>query len=801
MTGSDPVAVVLARLDGVKQVGDDKWTAHCPAHDDRSPSLSVGIGNDGKAVIFCHAGCSTTAIVEALGLTLAALFPDDRPKQARSQFRSRGREVAAYDYRDEAGDLLYQNVRYEPKHFACRRPDGRGGWVYKKALDGIQRVPFHYPELLAAPPDSLIVMTEGEKDALALAALGFTVTCHKSVGSGGWPSEWAPAIERKHIVICADDDPAGRKYAEQAVREMHGVAASVRVLNLPGLPEGGDASAWLDAGGTAEELRALIDATPVWEPRAAPETDLRNSFQAREPIQRDAWPVLQPEARHGLAGEIVATLEPETEADSALILLTTLVWTGNAAGRSPHTFVGESRHGTNLFVAGVGKSSRSRKGSSKDGLDRLFRQADSSSWIPTPTNTGRFIDGLGSGEAIIWAIRDSTSKTDKDGKTVLDDPGVTDKRLMVQEEELSTILKVSGREGSIISATIRKSYDSPLVLHNAVKRAPIQASGPHISIVGHVTLEELRRALTETDKANGFGNRFLWAIVRRSKAIASPRRLPDSAITPLAHQLRAALTAARKAGEITRDEAAERLWNLVYEPLTTDFPGIFGSIVARAEAHAVRLSLVYAVLDQSDTVTPVHLTAALAVVAYAEASARHIFGDRTGDPVADRIMDTLLNSGELSETGIHDLFHRNEKAARIGQALQLLLRHGLVRVEERAPEHGGKPARYWAAVRKATVTDVPEYLAIARAFLQNELHEFNEERPHEAEQSSLNSSTSYPSAAHRGGVNGARPDRSPSAEPPTAVVWACARCGASQAEHLQPDSCFQCGAERTGEVA
>ena len=116
---------VLPTLKGLKRSGEG-WTARCPAHDDRRNSLSVSAGAEGQALLHCHAGCSYEAIQAALGLGGAG--GTGRPSVA-----------ATYDYRDEAGALLYQAVRFEPKDFRQRKPDGSGGWSYK--LNGVRRVP------------------------------------------------------------------------------------------------------------------------------------------------------------------------------------------------------------------------------------------------------------------------------------------------------------------------------------------------------------------------------------------------------------------------------------------------------------------------------------------------------------------------------------------------------------------------------------------------------------------------------------------------------------------------------------
>ncbi len=117
---SSPVQTVLARLKGVKRSGDG-WLARCPAHDDRNPSLSIGEGGDGRVLLNCHAGCQPGAVVKAIDLDLSDLFPDSGGDGARPEI------IATYDYEDEEGAPLFQKVRYFPKRFSLRRPDGSGG--------------------------------------------------------------------------------------------------------------------------------------------------------------------------------------------------------------------------------------------------------------------------------------------------------------------------------------------------------------------------------------------------------------------------------------------------------------------------------------------------------------------------------------------------------------------------------------------------------------------------------------------------------------------------------------------------
>jgi putative DNA primase/helicase len=170
-----------------------------------------------------------------------------------------------YDYRDAAGTLTSQVVRLRsPKKFVQRRPDGKGGWIWK--VDGVDRVLYRLPELLAAEPLLPVWLVEGEKDADRLAGLGCIATTSPE-GAGKWQSSFNEPLRGRHVVLLPDNDPAGREHMESIATNLKPIAESVRVLDLLGLPPKGDVSDWLDAGGTIDELMRLGEATEIFEPR------------------------------------------------------------------------------------------------------------------------------------------------------------------------------------------------------------------------------------------------------------------------------------------------------------------------------------------------------------------------------------------------------------------------------------------------------------------------------------------------------------------------------------------------------
>lgn len=255
----NPVELMLSKLPDAKRNGKG-WHARCPAHDDRRPSLSIAEGNDGRALVNCYAGCTPQAIVEAVGLNLADLMPGNGSGKAKRGI------VAQYDYRDESGNVVFQAVRYKPKDFRQRRPKPGGGWDW--SVKGARVVPYRLPELLADEGQPVVVV-EGEKDCDSLQQVGVLATCNAG-GAGKWTAEHAAFLKGRRVIVLPDNDDAGRNHAQQVARSLHGIAESVRIVELPDLPAKSDVSDWLAAGGSKAELDRLAEAAPVWTPDPEP---------------------------------------------------------------------------------------------------------------------------------------------------------------------------------------------------------------------------------------------------------------------------------------------------------------------------------------------------------------------------------------------------------------------------------------------------------------------------------------------------------------------------------------------------
>jgi len=540
----------------------------------------------------------------------------------------------------------------------------------------------------------LVILCCGEEDTLSVRQAGYTSVSQP--GAGLLEPVYAKEFADLEVVLFYDagEEQEARK---DALKLLEAGAKNVRVVEWPpDARHGADINSQLvkDPEGFERWLSEMVaGAKPVTTATANAyrrgEPDSYTSFASFVP-EPAPWPVLADEARYGLVGEILEAVDPHTEADRVAVLANLLAAFGNAIGRGAFVRVGADLHYLKLFAGLVGETSKGRKGTSWGPVRDLMLAVDPE-WAEE-----RVLGGLSSGEGLVFAVRDRMVGEDKDGDEVVKDEGVRDKRLFVLEPELASVLKVMAREGNTLSPIIRQAWDDGR-LQVMTRNNPMKATDAHISIVGHITRAELLRHLTETEAANGFANRFAWLMVRRSKQLPFGGEWYKVDTTSLVKRLGEALEFGKSPVEIGWAKSARAIWPEIYGPLSEGKPGLFGAVVGRAEAQVVRLAALYAVLDLSEDIERGHLMAALALWEYAEASARYVFGDATGDAVADQVMETLTAAGTdgMTRTEISHRLGRNRSAERIGRALSMLLNTGRVRREQE--ETGGRKAERWYA--------------------------------------------------------------------------------------------------------
>lgn len=389
-----------------------------------------------------------------------------------------------------------------------------------------------------------------------------------------------------------------------------------------------------------------------------------------------AWPELHEKAFPGWIGEFTGHASEHSEADPVAILLSLLL---RLAAEIYGVFynLGDSKHRARTNAVIVGESSKARKGTSWKPVGRLFKGLKNSARVtPGP---------LSSGQGLIYAVRDEMLEFDKKtGEYKVKDPGITDKRLFVLDEEFEVALNSVKNRGNTLSATIRGLYDDgnsePLT-----KTSRIKTTAAHVVILAHITRVELTTALNKVQMANGFGNRFLWILVRRQKPIAMPKPMLTSAVKRFRKILAKRIESAAGLGALKMTKEAEALWEDLYPELTMDFSGAAGALINRSETHAIRLAEIYALALGHKMIQPADLEAAVAVVKYSRESAAIIFQGCPDDSRKVKILQALrvADKNKMTLTDISvKVFNRNVGSEAIQKMLNDLESSKLVLIRK-----------------------------------------------------------------------------------------------------------------------
>jgi 5S rRNA maturation endonuclease (ribonuclease M5) len=579
-------------------------------------------------------------------------------------------------------------------------------WV--NGLDGLptSQLPLWNAHLLRTyAPNLDVILCEGEKAAQALTAAGqFAVAT--VCGAEVCPArEVLSVLAGRRVLLWRDHDTPGVKHMREIARELGGgIAAAVRWVDWKQAPPMGDAADFVDQRG-ASALRDLLSEALIEEPpftapageHAPRYAGARGNGEARAdtPVahpQAEVWPApLEEAAFHGPLGDLTRLIGPESEADEVAILASLLVGGAAVIGGTPYTLVNDTRHTTVLYAALVGRSAMARKGTARDHARAALAEVDAP-WVER-----RCVSGLSSGEGLIYEVRDPRPAQSEKEK---DDPGEEDKRLLVVENELARTLRAGARRESTLTAIITDAFDGKPLATRVLKN-PLRAATHHICLLAMITRGALARELSTTDMTSGFANRFLWLLVRRSKKLPEGGHplLDIPGVPGVLDRIAEATAAARRVGRMQRDDAAKTLWADAYTHiLSVDRIGLLGDVTNRADALALRLSMVYALMDCSATITVAHVQAALAVVAYSMRSCEILFGGRTGNTVADRLLLALVTAGEagLTQTEIFSgVFGRNIPSSEIASALGLLEEIGRAYFTETKTGGPGRPVGRW----------------------------------------------------------------------------------------------------------
>lgn len=410
-----------------------------------------------------------------------------------------------------------------------------------------------------------------------------------------------------------------------------------------------------------------------------------------------SWPKLNKAALYGIAGEFVEEATKHSEADPAGVLFTFISAMGTVIGCQTYVEVGDTKHPARINSLVVGATAKGRKGTSaaptKKVLDRLSEQLGIRC-TPGP---------LSSGEGLIFAVRDASDLVDKNGNLI--DLGVDDKRLLVLDEEFARAIASFQRTGNTLATTIRAAFDSGN-LDPLTKHCRIKATGAHICVVSHITIDELLQRLDAVEIFAGTINRFLLCLVRRSKLVSRPVPLNEAWLSRFIATLSERLLMAQNLGAIKFDDAANAFWDTMYPELSKDETGLLGAIMSRSETLAIRLALLYALLDEWNerpVITVAHLKAAFAVIDYSIDSARYLYGNAKASADNDRLCQRILKAisaapeGRLSLTDISRVLGRNVDATKLHEALVRLQATGRLTQQIIGGGRGkGRPKTWWS---------------------------------------------------------------------------------------------------------
>lgn len=447
-----------------------------------------------------------------------------------------------------------------------------------------------------------------------------------------------------------------------------------------------------------DELRDVLTSIAGRE-SAKPEAiadDDDDAFDAI-PLPARQWPA-RPSVilSHGVIGDLLNRVEEETEADPVAIATTFLVALGSVVGRGPHFMVGAKAHHANLFATIVGGTGEGRKGTSMSIVRAIMRGIDQK-WA-----SDCHTSALSSGEGLIDLVRDEVWKPQLDKKTgaiemVLAEPGVTDKRLLCEIEEMAAAMRAGKSDRSILFPVLRDAWDGN-DLRNPTKNSPRRATEPHVSAVFHVTPEELLKLQTDCDIFGGTWNRLIWIAAKRARYCPHGGDFDD--LRDLQDRVRSVVTHGSNVGRMRRTESADRLWEAeYYRRAEARMGGVVGAILGRADAQLVRLSMLAALCRCEAWVDEVDLAAALDLWRYCEASVRLFFSSGE-DPLISKIIAAVNESPGISRRMLRRTVAKTMRAAAFLDKLAQAAATGAISHEVR--QTGGRPSECWSprAIRR-----------------------------------------------------------------------------------------------------
>ena len=521
-----------------------------------------------------------------------------------------------------------------------------------------------------------VLVVEGELNALATLEADPELSVVGLPGQGVLSEAMAERLGAVRVVWLWIDmhDPHARANLARSVERLYAAGVEdVRPIT--------DATNGWDAASLLQHAREGGDMAG-WRGYLGQLLNRAETAPRRQPVATgEPFPdLLHERAYVGVLGRVVRAIEPHTEADPAAILAQLVAAVGCMVGRGAGWRVEGDYHACAVWPLIVGASSTARKGTS------IGRVRQVVGLLAGDFLGDHEVAGLSTGEGLIARLT----------PPVPDDPDSPppewDPRLLVTSAEFAQVLRMIRREGNVLSPVLRELWDHGRA-QTLTRHAPLSCRDAHVVVLAHITDAELRRELTETDRANGLANRFLFVAAKRRRSLPFGGDLREEQLQASLGQLAETLERVRclEGQQLVHfTELGRRLWTRAYPLLTADRNGLAGAACTRAEAQVRRIAVIHALANGQQLVDLEHLAAAIELWRYAEQSARWALGDALGDPDADRLAEILRQQSDpLDREGLRRLEGRHMGAARMTAALALLERRGLVRRWTEAT--GGRP--------------------------------------------------------------------------------------------------------------
>lgn len=566
---------------------------------------------------------------------------------------------AGIDVKGEGGQVVVPPSVHHDSGRAYEFEDGYGPGDVELAT-----VPGHLLELFAGGDEQRVVGDLDERDEEAVNLLLERFGAHSPRQRDGYVEIARPGKDRG---VSATVGYLGRGVAKVWTSNWPGLGASVYDLAALRKQAGVPGPTFTIRGADDD---ALPDGYRLWTPNDDEVPD----------------PVLDRAAYAGPVGDYLDLLDGQTEAHPAAVGIQVLASVGTIIGRRACYRAGRIVHHCNLFAAVVGPSSEGAKGVADAEALALILPLDTSFLAKYS------IGGLGSGEALIRELADRQ------------DPPV-EKRRIVFDAELSSVLKVVRREGSILGDVLRKAYDYSPLRHSTVANKVVVATGHHLAVVGSITPDELRALVDELAIANGFANRFLFVWSRITAWLPDGGNIDRTAIAAIADRIDAALAtldgriAINGSVHLELDPDAKARWAAFYRQRRTGVgEGIARSLSARHVAHAARLALIYAVLDGEPVIRERHVDAAIAWCDYSLASVAKTFAcslSGKADTLLRAVRDAMPDG--IYATTLHDRAAHNWGKGELATARTLLEERHLIYVCHES-SGGGRPRERYVAL-------------------------------------------------------------------------------------------------------